>query len=170
MRRSLRSLCSYNQATSLSVSCTGAIVASWLIPTIYAVLALAWDANPAKTIHIAYLVCLELFGVVVPYIFITVANVQIFRQVRRSLAMRNDFESWRPQRKELRRISSDAQVAKVLCIVSTAFVFCWLPILYSTTVNIIFNRPDLLPSVLLTVSLFTVANSSLANPLIYTLS
>ena len=42
-----------------------AIVASWLIPTTYAVLALAWDANPAKTIHIVYIVCLELFGVVV---------------------------------------------------------------------------------------------------------
>ena len=144
-----------------------AIVASWLLPTIYSVLALAWDANATETIHIAYMVCSELFGVVVPYIFITVAYVQIFRYVRQSITMRKDFESSRQQRKELRRISSDAQVAKVFCIVSTAFLFCWLPILYSTTVKTIFNRPDLLPSALLTVSLFTVATSSLVNPLIY---
>ena len=144
-----------------------AIVASWSIPTIYTSLALAWDANPTKTIHIVYMVCLELFGVVVPCIFITVAYVQIFRQVRRSLTMRKDLESARERRKELRRISSDAQVAKVFCIVSTAFSFCWLPILYSTTVNAVFNRPDLLPRELLTISLFTVATSSLVNPLIY---
>ena len=141
-----------------------AMLASWLIPTIYTVLPLAWDANPTKAIHIVYMVCLEVFGVVVRYIFITVAYIQIFRQVRRSLTMREDFETARGQRKELRRISSDAQVSKVFCKVSTAFLLSWLPILYSTTVNNIFNRPNLLPT--LTISLFTVATSSLVNPLI----
>ena len=142
-----------------------AIVASWLIPTIYTVLPLAWDKNPTKTIHIVYLVCLELFGVIVPYIFITVAYVRIFRQVRRSLTMRK--ESAREQRKERRRISSDAKVAKVFCIVSTAFLLSWLPILYLTTVYNVFNRPGLVPGVLDTISLFTLAFSSLVNPLMY---
>ena len=142
-----------------------AIVVSWLIPTIYTVLPSAWDKNPTKTIHIVYLVCLELFGVIVPYIFITVAYVRIFRQVRRSLTTRK--ESVREQRKERRRISSDAKVAKVFCIVSTAFLLSWLPILYLTTVYDVLDRPDLVPGVLFTISLFTVAASSLVNPLMY---
>ena len=144
-----------------------ALVVSWLISTAYTVLPLAWDTNPTKTIHIVYIVCLEIFGVVVPYIFVTFAYVQIFRQVRRSLTMRKDFESAREWRKERRRISSDAKAAKVFCIVSTAFLLSWLPILYSTTVYRVFNRPDLLPDVLVTISLFTVTTSSLVNPLIY---
>ena len=144
-----------------------ALVVSWLIPAIYTMLPLTWDTNPTKTIHIVYVVCLEIFGVVVPYIFIIVAYVRIFRQVRRSLTMRKDFESAREQRKERRRISSDAQVAKVFCIVSTAFLLSWLPILYSTTVYNVLNRPDLVPGVLDTISLFTLATSSLVNPLMY---
>ena len=142
------------------------LVAVWLIPTIYSVLPLAWDTNLTKTMHIVYIVCLEFFGVVVPYILITFAYVQIFRQVRRSLTMRKNFESAREQRRERRRVSSDAQVAKVFCIVSTAFLLSWLPILYSTTVYSVFNRPDLIPDALYTISLFAVATSSLVNPLI----
>ena len=144
-----------------------ALVVSWLIPAIYTMLPLTWDTNPTKTIHIVYVVCLEIFGVVVPYIFIIVAYVRIFRQVRRSLTMRKDFEFAREQRKERRRISSDAQVAKVFCIVSTAFLLSWLPILYLTTVYNVLNWPDLIPGVLDTISLFTLATSSLVNPLMY---
>ena len=144
-----------------------ALVVSWLIPAIYTMLPLAWDTNPTKTIHFVYVVCLEFFGVVLPYIFITFAYVRIFRQVRRSLTMRKDFESAREERRERRRISSDAQVAKVFCIVSTAFLFSWLPILYLTTVYNVLNRPDLIPGALDTISLFTLATSSLVNPLMY---
>ena len=144
-----------------------ALVVSWLIPTIYTVLPLAWDTNPAKTIHFVYVVCLEFFGVVVPYIFITFAYVRILRKVRHSLTMRKNFESTRQQRKKRRRVSSDAQVAKVFCIVSTAFLLSWLPVLYSTTVYSVLNRPDLIPVVLDTISPFTIATSSLVNSLIY---
>jgi len=144
-----------------------AIVVSWLIPTIYTLLPLAWDKNPTKTVHIVYLVCLELFGVIVPYIFVIFAYVRIFREVQYSLTMRKDFESAREQRMERRRVSSEAQVVKVFCMVSTAFLLSWLPILYLTTVNSVLYRPDLIPGVLLFISLFTVATSSIVNPLIY---
>ena len=43
-----------------------ALVITWLIRTKYTVLPLAWDTDPTKTIHIVYVVCLEVFGVVVP--------------------------------------------------------------------------------------------------------
>ena len=143
------------------------IAVSWLIPTICTVLPLAWDKNPTKTINTVYLVCSEFFGIIVPFIFVIFAYVRIFREVQHSLSMRKDFESAREQGMERRRISSDAQVVKVFCIVSTAFLLSWLPILYSTTAYRVFNRPDVVPSVLLTISLFTVATSSLVNPLIY---
>ncbi|XP_078356386.1 adenosine receptor A2b-like [Oculina patagonica] len=144
-----------------------AIVVAWLIPIIYSLLALAWDADPSLTIHVVYMVVLEVLGVVVPYIFITFAYVRIFRQVRRSLTMRRDFESAREQRNERGRISSDAQVAKVFCIISMTFLLSWIPILYITTTTTVFNQPDIVPDALPTVSLFTVATSSLVNPLLY---
>ena len=144
-----------------------AIVVSWLIPTMYTVLPLAWDTNRTKTIHIVYVVCLEIFGVVVPYIFITFAYVRIFRKARHSLTTRKNFESAGEQRKDRRRVSSDAQVAKVFCTISTAFLLSWFPILYLTTVYSVLNLPDLIPDALFTILLFTVATSSLVNPLIY---
>ena len=144
-----------------------AIAISWLIPVIYSLLALVWHADPTLTIHTVYMVVLEVLGVVVPYIFITFAYARIFRQVQRSLTMRRDFESAREQRNERGRISSDAQVAKVFCIVSMTFLLSWLPILYMTTAGVILNRFEIIPDALRTVSFFTVATSSLVNALLY---
>ena len=144
-----------------------AIVVSWLIPTIYSLLPLIWDTDRTLTISVVYTVCLEVLGVVVPYIFITFAYVRIFRKVRRSLRMRREFKAAREQRNEQGRISSDAQVVKVFGIISTAFLFSWLPMLYMTTVTTVLNLFKLVPYVLKTVSLFTIATSSLVNPLVY---
>ena len=144
-----------------------AIAISWMIPVIYSLLALMWHADPTLTIHKAYMVVLEVLGVVVPYICITFAYVRIFRQVQRSLTMRRDFEYARKQRNYRGRISSDAQVAKVFCIVSMTFLLSWLPILYMTTAGVILNRFEIVPDALRTVSFFTVATSSLVNPLMY---
>ena len=144
-----------------------AIVVSWLVPVIYSLIPLFWEADLARTIHVVYMVCLQLFGVVVPYIFITFAYVRIFKQVRRSLALRRDYESVTEQMKQRARISADAQVAKVFCIVSSAFLLSWMPILYMTTAGTVLNQVDIIPDALPTVSLFTVATSSLVNPLTY---
>ena len=143
-----------------------ALILSWLLPVIYSLLPLFWDTNPTLNIHKAYMVCLEFFGVVVPYIFITFAYVRIFKQVRRGLAMKNDLRSFRVHRNERKKISSDAKVAKVFSIVASAFLLCWLPIMYITTAKII-NRIEVIPGALPVVSLFTVATGSLVNPLMY---
>lgn len=144
-----------------------AISVSWLIPAICSSLPLLWDADRTQTIHKVFMVCLQFLGVFVPYFFIIFAYVRIFRQVRRSLAMRKDLESRRERKNERERNSSDFQVAKVFFTVSIIFLFSWLPIIYMTTSKIILNRPEVIPEVLPTVSLFTVATSSLVNPLIY---
>ena len=143
-----------------------ALILSWLIPAIYSLLPLCWDTNPNLKIHKAYMVCLQFFGIVVPYILITFAYVRMFKQVRRSLRMKKNMESLRVHKSERRRISSDAKVAKVFSIVASAFILCWLPIIYITTADII-NRLDIIPYSLSIVSFFTIATSSLVNPLMY---
>ena len=142
------------------------LILSWLLPAIYSLLPLFWDTNPALTIHKAYMVCLQFFGVVVPYIFIIFAYVRIFKRVRQSLATKKDLKSFRVHRNKRKQISSDAKVAKVFSIVASAFLLCWLPIMYITTAKII-NRIDVIPGALPVVSLFTVATGSLVNPLMY---
>lgn len=158
---------------------TRALVLSWLFPIIYSLLPLLWNTDPTRGIHKAYIICLQFFGIVFPYIFITFAYVRIFRQVRGSLAMMKDFRIDPARRtkndidppprtkNDKRRTSSDVQVAKVFCIISAAFILCWLPIIYITTASTILNRFDIIPQALVTVSFFTVAISSLVNPLIY---
>ena len=143
-----------------------ALVLSWLLPAIYSLLPLFWDTNPDLKIHKAYMVCLQFFGIVVPYIFITFAYVRMFRHVRQSLAMKKNMKSLRVHKSERRRISSDAKVAKVFSIVASAFLLCWLPIIYITTAKII-NRIEVIPGALPVVSLFTVATGSLVNPFMY---
>ena len=143
-----------------------ALILSWLLPIIYSLLPLFWDTNTVLKIHKAYMVCLQFFGIVVPYIFLTFAYVRIFKQVRRSLAMKKDLKSFRVHRNKRKQISSDAKVAKVFSIVASAFLLCWLPIMYITTAKIL-NRIDVIPGALPVVSLFTVATGSLVNPLMY---
>ena len=142
------------------------IVALWLVPAIYSLLPLFWGTDRTKTVNLVYMVFLEFLGVVVPYIFITVAYIRIFKEVRRSLALRKNLECATKQINERRRISSDAQVAKVFCIVSVAYLLSWMPILYMTTADI-FNGWNIVPDILQTVSFFTVAVGSLVNPLVY---
>ena len=106
------------------------LVAVWLIPTIISLLPLFWATDCASIFHKWYIACLEVFGVVIPYIVISVAYILIFKQVRHSLALRKKFVSAIKQINEPRRISQDAKVAKVFCIISAAFLFSWMPIIY----------------------------------------
>ena len=143
-----------------------AAVLSWLIPAVYSLLPMFWNTNRDLKIHKAYMVCLQFFGIVIPYILITFAYFRMFKQVRRSLTMKRNMESLRVHKTERKRISSDAKVAKVFSIVASAFILCWLPIIYITTADII-DRLDIIPYSLPIVSFFTIATSSLVNPLMY---
>ena len=146
-----------------------AVILSWLIPVICSLLPLFWNTDPELKIHKVYIICLQLFGVIVPFIFIAFSYIRIFKEVRRSLAVKKNFqiEPQRGQKNEKRRISPDANVAKVFCIISAIFILCWLPIIYMTTANVVLNRLDAIPEALATVSFFTIAISSLVNPIIY---
>ena len=63
-----------------------AVVFSWLIPIIFSLLPLFWNTNYQLQIHKVYIICAQVFGFVVPCVFITFAYIRMFKEVRRSLA------------------------------------------------------------------------------------
>ena len=146
-----------------------AVVFSWLMPIIFSLLPLFWNTNYELQIHKVYIICAQVFGFVVPCAFIAFAYVRMFKEVRRSLALEKNFqvESSQERTNERRRLSKDIKIAKVFCIISAIFLFCWLPIIYMTTAEIVFSRFDIMPDFMPTVSSFTVAINSLVNPVIY---
>ena len=143
------------------------IITVWLFPTIYSLLPLFWRDDRSKIIHLVYLVCLELTGVIIPYFFITIAYLRIFKDVKQSLALRKNLDYARKQVNERRNISSDAQVAKLFLIISVVFLLSWMPIIYLTTAVDVFGRFDIVPNVLPTISMYTIAIASLVNPFVY---
>ena len=146
-----------------------AVVFSWLMPIIFSSPPLFWNTNFDLQIHKVYIICAQIFGFVVPFVFIAFAYVQIFKEVRRSLALQKKFQVQSPQERtnERRRLSKEIKIAKVFCIISAIFLFCWLPVIYMTTAQIVFSRSDIIPDFMPTVSLFTMAINSLVNPVIY---
>ena len=146
-----------------------AVVFSWLIPIIFSLLPLFWNTNYELQIHKVYIICAQVFGFVVPFVFIAVAYVRIFKEVRRSLALQKKFQVESPQEltNERRRLSKEIKIAKLFCIISANFLFCWLPVIYMTTAARVFSRFDIIPDFMPTVSLFTRAINSLVNPVIY---
>ena len=146
-----------------------AVVFSWLMPIIFSLLPLFWNTNYELQIHKVYIICAQVFGFVVPCVFITFAYVRIFKEVRRSLALQKNFQVEFPQERtnERRRLSKEIKIAKVFCIISAIFLFCWLPIIYMTTAQTVFSRFDIIPDFMPAVSLFPIAINSLVNPVIY---
>ena len=146
-----------------------AVVFSWLMPIIFSSPPLFWNTNFDLQIHKVYIICAQIFVFVVPFVFIAFAYVQIFKEVRRSLALQKKFQVESPQERtnERRRLSKEIKIAKVFCIISAIFLFCWLPVIYMTTAQRVFSRSDIIPDFMPTVSLFTMAINSLVNPVIY---
>ena len=146
-----------------------AVIFSWLMPIIFSSLPLFWNTNYELQIHKVYIICVQVFGFVVPCVFIAFAYVRMFKEVRRSLALQKNFqvESSQDRTNERRRLSKEIKIAKVFCIISAIFLFCWLPIVYMTTAQRVFSRFDIIPDFMPTVSSFTVAINSLVNPVIY---
>lgn len=146
-----------------------AVAASWTIPIVYSLLPLIWNTDMTLKIHKIYLIGLQVIGVLIPYILIVIAYCRIYIKVRKSLQLRKRFSgsSLKHSKQERRRVSSEVKVAKVFCIVAASFILCWIPVVYITTAAGILSKPDLIPEALGSVSFFTIAFSSLVNPLLY---
>ena len=139
------------------------IIVAWATSLIIAILPLTWKTNPDVIIHKVYLFLLMGVFVVIPYAAIFCAYYKIGQELKKH---HQKIRNRSAGALSSRRLKSEAKVAKVFLAIVIIFVLSWLPIIYMTTV-VSMNRPDLSPIALQTVSLLTVALSSLANPLLY---
>ena len=98
---------------------------------------------------------------------IFIAYFLVFKKLREHFRMLQETTAISISRREqTKRLSSEAKVAKVSLILIATFVLCWFPIIYMTSVTAL-GRPEIVPDILPTVSMFTLALSSLINPLLY---
>ena len=59
---------------------TKAVILSWLIPVIFSLVPLFWNTDTKLKIHKAYIICLQLFGFVVPCFFIELPTFEFSRK------------------------------------------------------------------------------------------
>lgn len=141
------------------------IVASWSLALTISLLPLFWDSDTQKIIHKTYVFCEEIICVLVPHVFIFAGHYQVFKEVRKCVRRERKLTSTL-RNSEQRRMSSEAKVAKVFIVIAVTFALSWLPVEYMTTVYEL-GRPDLIPTSLRIISLFTIGLGSLVNPVVY---
>lgn len=139
------------------------IIVTWATALIISLLPLTWQTNSNVVIHKVYLFCLMGFFILIPYAAVFYAYYQISQYLKKH---RQKLQKHSTKGLSSRKMAAEAKVTKVFLAIVIIFVISWLPIIYMTTVTSV-NRPDLSPIALQKVSLFTVALSSLANPLLY---
>ncbi|XP_022779856.1 D(1)-like dopamine receptor [Stylophora pistillata] len=144
---------------------TKMIIVIWATSLLVSLLPLAWKTNNNIIIHKVYLFCLMGFFVVIPYTAIFLAYFKIGQRLRKhqQKIRKHPKANGSPSYK---RMKAEAKVAKIFLAIVIIFVLSWLPIIYMTTV-VSLNRENLSPLALQKASLYTVALSSLANPLLY---
>ena len=140
------------------------IIVTWAASLAISILPLTWRTDPDVTIHKVYLFCLMGFFVVIPYAAIFFAHYKIGQRLKKHHQKLRNHNANSLSSRRLKSV--DSKVTKIFLAIVIIFVLSWLPVIYMTTVNI-GSRPDLSPVALQTASLFTVALSSLANPLLY---
>ena len=144
----------------------GIIAASWILPLLISLIPLAWDETDRA--QVIYLFVLQFGFVVVPYVFVFVAYVRIFRAVRVCIKRERSLSicSTTQPNKNLTSTFAEAKVARVFAVVAVSFILSWLPVLYMTSVGA-FGLENLIPSPLPTISIITMAAGCLVNPIVY---
>ena len=143
------------------------VATAWLLATVISLLPLCWNTDRTLTIHQVYIFVEILLFIFVPYLMIFIAYFLVFKKLREHFRMLQETTAISILRQEqTKRLSSEAKVAKVSLILIATFVLCWFPIIYMTSVTAL-GRPEIVPDILPTVSMFTLALSSLINPLLY---
>ena len=141
------------------------IIVIWAISLLVALLPLTWKTDYNIVIHKVYLFCLMGFFVVIPYAAIFLAYYKIGQNLRKH-QQKIRKHSHATGSHKCKRMKAEAKVTKVFLAIVMIFVLSWLPIIYMTTVASL-NKLNLSPDALQKASLYTVALSSLANPLLY---
>lgn len=143
------------------------IVLCWLVPTIYALIPLIWMHNQKLIAHKIYTFIMEIFGVIIPYMFIFAVYFYIFKQVKKcSKRLQTELTDQRNTSNKKKHLFIELKVARVFITIASIFLLCWAPVLYITTaVNIGYGH--LVPEVMHIVAFYMLALESIINPFIY---
>lgn len=144
------------------------LIASWVLPIMISLIPLLYSSDFKHGSHEVYIYCMVVLGVVVPYMLILLAYFRIFQRVSqhvKNIARQNE-ENDTEAKREGRRITAEAYVARIFVIIAIIFLLSWMPIVYMTIASNI-GRNDLIPYELMIVSWFTLSLGSLINAPIY---
>lgn len=144
----------------------------WVLSVVIACIPLTWEGD-TKLVSTRIYICVVLaVCIVFPYILIVYANFKIFRFVRqcvrreRELSISSSSMKSRLKQNGVRKVSSEAKVARVFAIASLMFVLSYFPTLFYT-VAATFGYIYIVPDLLLHFSPFCVVLGSLVNPVLY---
>lgn len=149
-----------------------AVPAIWILSIVIACIPLTWEGN-TKLINTRIYICFVLvICIALPYILIVYANFKIFRLVRQcvrrerelSISSHSAKSDFKPN--GVRRVSSEAKIARVFAIASLMFVLSYFPTLFYTAA-VSFGHMNVVPKILLDLSPFCVVFGSLVNPILY---
>ena len=146
------------------------IVFCWVVPILACFPPLLYIDEPNMAHkHRIYISCILVFGVILPYFYITITNILIFRQIkvrRRELLelMRLDSTQIR-----LKRLNREKRVAVIFSITAVSLALSWFPAVYMSAVINIFNKPSLVPRLLWSINNFSILLGSILNPCFYAL-
>lgn len=138
----------------------------WIVVVAFSLVPLCWNTDQTLPIHQGYIFVEIIVFIFIPYMLICIAYCLIFTKLREHFKLLKETNVSIPRREQTGRLATEAKVAKVCLILIAAFVLCWLPIIYMTSATAV-GRFEIVPVILQTVSKFTLALSSLINPLLY---
>lgn len=145
---------------------TKMLLTAWILAVAFSLLPLCWNTDHTLPIHQGYIFVEIVVFIFIPYLLIFIAYCLIFKKLREHFKLLKETNVSITRREQARRLSTEAKVAKVCLILIATFVLCWLPIIYMTSATAV-GRFEIVPDILVTVSKFTLALSSLINPLLY---
>lgn len=148
------------------------VPAIWVFSIAIACIPLTWEGN-TKLLNTKIYICLVLvICIALPYILIVYANYKIFRLVRQCVRRERELSisshSLKADMKHngIRKVSSEAKVARVFAIASLMFGLSYFPSLFYTAAAA-FGHLHVVPKLLLDLSPFCVVLGSLVNPILY---
>lgn len=162
----------FSYAETISKAFKILVPAIWILSIVIACIPLTWEGD-TKLLNTRIYICFVLvICIALPYILIVYANFKIFRLVRqcvrreRQLSISSNGKKSDAKHNGLRKVSSEAKVARVFAIASLMFVLSYFPTLFYTAAAA-FDHMDVVPDILLDFSPFCVVFGSLVNPILY---
>lgn len=146
------------------------VIFCWVVPILACFPPLLYIDEPNMAgKHRIYISCILVFGVILPYFYITTTNILIFRQIK--LRRKELLELMRLDSTQIRlkRLDREKRVAVIFFITAVSLALSWFPAVYMSAVIFIFNKPLLVPRVLSSVNNFSILLGSILNPCFYAL-